>query len=151
MMSNIRQLAFKCEAFFFGAPPEVNRIEELAERSALVHEAFNSSGPYWKAFLVGVSVVAGPAVVRPLWRPYMLSLIPGGPRAALVAEAVLRMTLLVLALWIIFRIRHRYFLQALRRGLRLRGYPVCLSCGYNLEGVATTLCPECGVMSEGSK
>lgn len=43
-----------------------------------------------------------------------------------------------------YRLSRRAALRALRQQLLSRGFPICMHCGYDLRGIDSATCPECG-------
>ena len=40
------------------------------------------------------------------------------------------------------------YVKPVRRAMRDRGYDLCVSCGYDLKGIESPQCPECGAQRE---
>ena len=52
--------------------------------------------------------------------------------------------------WFLLRVRGQLLLS-LERAAREKRLPMCLRCGYNLEGLPGDVCPECGTRIHGSR
>jgi len=124
--------------------PELNRLDDKAERRKLYNEAARPlvrQPLFWVALLLGPVVVALTLVFGFLaLRPYLprvpqpvLSGIIGGVIGGSAAGA----------LQYLFR---RPIQREIRRLLNERGIPICVQCGYDLRGADENAerCPECG-------
>lgn len=129
--------------------PELRRMGASEAQDSVIHDAMRLERATVGHELVSVSfvllwAVAGMGFIHwlePLLRHHV-------PRAL---SYVVFFTLAPLAIGITAwwaKARHR--LRALRRVLRSRGIAICEGCGYDLRGLDSSRCPECGTQHEGT-
>jgi hypothetical protein len=74
-----------------------------------------------------------------------LSSHPGGPTVRDTVQTVGLLLLVVcIAIFLLILARRSQVREVLRDCLREQGIPICLHCGYDLQGRAGDNCPECG-------
>ena len=114
--------------------PDLTRIESASARRTLWRSAFRPVSDSW-AYRASIilpytgclfALLVGPRIVD-IW--------------IVVVVAAFLMTLSYpAALWPV----RRRITHNLRRILNERGLPTCLKCGYDLTGIESGVCPECG-------
>ncbi|MCO6436896.1 MAG: hypothetical protein J5J06_07400 [Phycisphaerae bacterium] len=122
--------------------PELDRVPDAKERRAIRRKAFRSC---LKSPRVVASILAfsfGGSLLMVFLQGQLSESLPVGGRVTSKFIAAF------VAVWIAQRVFLRLGDGPIRRAIRQimteRGYPTCVQCGYNLTGLESPRCPECG-------
>ncbi len=126
--------------------PELAHVESRAERKALWRAAYYPVLKSWQYWFIAVASQAGCQVAFRLATAQLLR--QTGIAAytyvwSICATAVGAALASILTLWLI----RRRMARNMRAELLKRGKPICLSCGYDLTGNVSGVCPECGTVT----
>lgn len=125
------------------AYPELRQFETDRQRAYALWRAKLSSGlPLFLlvyAMLVAALGVSRDHIIRSLLRP--VSFAPAVEGAVVLGAKLCAVVGGPIAYYFLTRSRIR---RSLRVALAARGVPVCVPCGYDLRGLTTRRCPECG-------
>lgn len=125
--------------------PELDRFP-TADAGKQAYKAWQKQNAatwrFW-VILIGYSVVVGILVAMLFllirrWIPLPMKMIGAVVGGVTGGSGIIVLTYL-------WRQRCRVFL---RRRLHAEGVPVCVPCGYDLRGIESTQCPECGAQFE---
>ncbi len=125
------------------AYPELRQFDSDLQRARALWRAKLSSGLLLfllvYAMLVAALGLSRDRIFRPLLRP--MTLVPQVEAAVILGAKLSAVVGGPIAYYFLTRGRIR---RSLRAALAARGVPVCVPCGYDLRGLATRRCPECG-------
>ena len=127
--------------------PELPRAGSAAAQDAVIKETLRAERKSWRRQVRGTLLVLLWALggltfleVEPRVRGYV------PPGISYPAYFLILAPLAILGIsWCVDRRSRR---RALRRALRSSGIPICECCGYDLTGLITATCPECGTRDE---
>ncbi len=131
--------------------PELSRFPSATSRRLALHTARGGS-PIVQMI---PSVVTAAAVVLFV---LMLNRREGQSGQRVPSLGLSWIAVILVAVWLygwleVLRIRllHDSTRKSLRRRLNRIGLPTCVACGYNMKGITTGVCSECGAAQAGSK
>jgi hypothetical protein len=139
---SISQLDFLGHSYFF---PELAFSDTAKERNDLLNTSWKRLFTWrrWKLSLSALALCLLLEMVFRLIGAYIRPWLPGAfdNFATRVSFAALKGGILGLA---VFWLLSKNIRMELRKEMSARGYKVCMGCGYNLRGLESPQCPECG-------
>ncbi|MFN0135032.1 MAG: hypothetical protein ACKVS9_02830 [Phycisphaerae bacterium] len=152
MRRKLWKFAYESTFYLPGVDRELALLDTQAERDRArwhVWRHLFASWRYWALCIVVIAIML-PALwlAMPLSRALAAALQMRSPQFEMIFFIAYSMTLaVVFAIGGMWPLR-RMVLRELRRYLRDRDIAVCLGCGYNLHGLESPRCPECGAACE---
>jgi hypothetical protein len=122
--------------------PELAVLDSAEERARVLRASNTEVLRGHKRQILGVACIA---CLLLLSLCYFLSKTRMGLAFAPIAAAFLAWAAILAIFWIL----HKPIRRSLRRQLRQQGVPICVECGYDLQGNESGRCPECGTPVRG--
>ena len=109
-------------------------------------EVFSLRGSYsgWYGLAIVLGGIAAPALVHPTLVYLFSRAFPSHSMPRPVSIGVSMSVSIGCAAWIALTVLSGKIRKSLRRQLLEAGVPICLKCGYDIRGLSTPRCPECG-------
>jgi hypothetical protein len=129
------------------AYPELARFDRDEDAKVAIRRAILLSTRSWRwQFMHGTLLLcwAGGVMLFIKYGDPLISWLPCVAYQALIMSSLGAMFLVEVA------VTRNRFRQHLREILVQLGVPVCLDCGYDLTGLDSSRCPECGAQHEGT-
>ena len=138
---------WKCDWFILHVyPSEILLFDSAAERFRAHKQGRNAFVRQWSTWMA-LALYTAIGMLSAVGLSALIDhLTMGGPwRAAGLWFVIIMSVLIPFGAFPLMYVRYRRWMRVfLRRYLSEQGIPVCQKCGYDLRGLETSRCPECG-------
>ena len=132
------------QARWLGIDRELSYVEDWQQRRAIVANAELASRGGWGRFVFRLAAIAVALVLVGLPYAYLIMFLRSQGISTLVVQGIslfVGPTIFGIVPLLLYR---RDVRRSVREQIRALGTPLCLQCGYNLTGLDSGRCPECG-------
>lgn len=132
------------QARWLGIDRELSYIDDAGVRQAILATAENASRGGWGRFWFRAAVTVAFFVPIAIGYAYLRMFLENRGLPSFYVQPIAIFLGMTAIGGVPFRLHRRDVQRSVRAQIRALGIPLCLHCGYNLTGIESARCPECG-------